>query len=55
MRLNFCSTHSACAKIFLDHAQNALKICLRMLSMHLEELFKSDKRYSKGTDLKQMF
>jgi hypothetical protein len=42
-------------KVFLAHAQNELKICLRMLSMRLEELFKSDKRYSKGTDLKQMF
>jgi hypothetical protein len=56
MRLHFCSTHAfAYAKTFVAHAQNALKICLRLLSMRLEELFKSYERYSKGTDLKQMF
>jgi hypothetical protein len=50
--LNFVApTHAACAKTLLAHAQNTLKICLRMLSMRFEELFKSDKRYSNKTNV----
>jgi hypothetical protein len=45
MRLHFCSIHSACAKTFLAHAQNAPKICLRLLSMRLEKLFKSESEF----------